>query len=322
MTRPDPSLTLPDAPAGNWVDRAAPAGWRPYLRLMRADRSIGWRLLMIPGWQSIALAAAAIAQGPWGWRAVDLPWAAWLIAAFFLGAVAMRGAGCVLNDMVDRDIDAAVARTRARPIPSGQVSLSGAAALMAGLCLIGLLILSTFPWPAIWLGLASALPIIAYPFMKRITWWPQLFLGIAFNWGALLGWTAFLGAADWPEIAAPIALYLGAIAWTIGYDTIYAHQDREDDALIGVKSTARLFGARTKPWLTLFYTLAVIGAGAAGALAGLGWLFWLGLLAYAGHLGGQIMRLDIHDGPLCLHLFKSNGEAGLILLAAILLGAA
>ena len=304
-----------DAAPSNWVDDKAPIGWRPYLRMMRADRPIGWRLLLIPGWQSIALAVAYLGvdriAAETGWL-----WVAWLAVAFFIGSIIMRGAGCILNDIIDRDIDGQVERTRSRPLPSGQVTVPGAAALMVGLCLAGLLILASFPPIAIGIGLASALPCAIYPFMKRITWWPQLFLGIAFSWGALLGWTATLGDLGWPAVA----LYLGGIAWTIGYDTIYAHQDREDDALVGVKSTARLFGERTKLALTVCYGFAVLAAGAAGAMAGLGWLFWIGLAAYAAHLGGQILRLDIDDGALCLHLFKSNWEAGLILLGAIMLG--
>ncbi len=305
-----------DAPPSNWVDAKAPPAWRPYLRMMRADRPIGWRLLLTPGWQSIALAVAyygpARISEEIGWL-----WIFWLAAAFLAGSIIMRGAGCILNDIIDRDIDGQVERTRSRPLPSGQVTVGSAAVLMVGLCLIGLLILASFPPIAIGVGLASALPCAIYTFMKRITWWPQLFLGIAFSWGALLGWTAVLGDLGWPAVA----LYVGGIAWTIGYDTIYAHQDREDDALVGVKSTARLFGARTKLALTLFYGIAVIAAGTAGAMAGLGWLFWAGLAAYAAHLGGQILRLDIDDDALCLHLFKSNWEAGLILLGAIILGA-
>ncbi|MEO1328115.1 MAG: 4-hydroxybenzoate octaprenyltransferase [Pseudomonadota bacterium] len=308
---PDLSIRPADAARDNWVDRFAPAGWRPYLRLSRADRPIGAWLLLLPGWQALALAA-----GSEGWTGLGALEGAWLFAAFFIGAFVMRGAGCVLNDIVDRDIDAQVARTRERPLPSGQATLAGAIALLVGLCALGFALLMTFNWTAVVIGLVSALPVAIYPFMKRVTWWPQLFLGIAFNWGALVGWAAVTGA-----LSAPAALlYLGGIAWTIGYDTIYAHQDREDDALIGVKSTARLFGDRTRPALILFYALAVLFAAAAGWAAGLGWLFWLGLAAYAAHLAGQILRLDIDDSALCLHLFKSNREAGLLLLAAIAMG--
>ncbi|MEM6668106.1 MAG: 4-hydroxybenzoate octaprenyltransferase [Pseudomonadota bacterium] len=297
-----------DAAKGNWVDAYAPASWRPALRMMRADRAIGTWLLLLPGWQSIALAGASI-----GWSNADLWLTAWLVVAFFVGAFVMRGAGCVLNDIVDRDIDDKVERTRSRPLPSGQITLRAAIFLLLGLCAVGLGILASFNIPAILLGLASALPVIIYPFMKRVTWWPQLFLGVAFNWGALLGWTAMTS-----EIGAPaVLLYLGGIAWTIGYDTIYAHQDREDDALIGVKSTARLFGENSARWISVFYAIAVVFAAAAGAVAGLGWLFWVGLAAYAAHLAGQVWRLDINDGALCMHLFRSNREAGLLLVAGI-----
>ncbi|MCI4661070.1 MAG: 4-hydroxybenzoate octaprenyltransferase [Neomegalonema sp.] len=299
--------TVADAAQGNWVDTRAPANWRPYLRLMRADRPIGSWLLLLPGWQGIALAASVD-----GWRWFD----AWLVLAFFIGAFVMRGAGCVLNDMVDRDIDAKVERTRNRPLASGQLQMRDAVILLAALCLIGVAILLSFAPYAILVGLAAALPVAIYPFMKRITWWPQLFLGIAFNWGALLGWAAHMGSLDWP----PVLLYLGGIAWTIGYDTIYAHQDREDDAMIGVRSTARLFGEQSQRAIAIFYALAVIAAGLAGWMVGLGWLFWLGLTGYALHLAGQVWRLDIDHGPLCLHLFRSNREAGLLLVAALVMG--
>lgn len=297
-----------DAARGNWVDRAAPARWRPYLRMARIDRPIGWYLLLLPCWQGLALAISAT-----GLRVHD----PWLVLAFLIGAVAMRGAGCCLNDIADRDIDAQVARTRSRPIPSGQISVGAAAVFMLGLCLVGLAVLLTMNRFAIMLGFAAVLPAVIYPFMKRITWWPQLFLGLAFNWGALLGWAAHTGGLGW----APVLLYLHGICWTIGYDTIYAHQDREDDALIGVKSTARLFGARTRRWLALFYGLAVVLAGAAGAVAGLGPLFWAGLAVYAGLLAWQVRALDIDDGEHCLMLFKANARAGFVLVVALLAGA-
>lgn len=299
-----------DAARGNWVDAYAPAAWRPGLRMMRADRPIGTWLLVLPGWQSLLLAASAAA---WFVDPVEF---LWLVAAFSVGAFVMRGAGCVLNDIVDRDLDGAVERTRSRPLPSGQISLRAAIVLLLGLCAVGLCILASFNTTAILLGLASALPIAIYPFMKRITWWPQLFLGIAFNWGALLGWTALTG-----EIGLPaVLLYLGGIAWTIGYDTIYAHQDREDDALIGIRSTARLFGETSRRWIAVFYAIAVAFAAAAGVAAELGWLFWLGLAGYAAHLAAQVARLDINDTALCLHVFRSNREAGLLLALAIAMG--
>ena len=307
-----------DASPDNWVDAQAPGFAQPYLRLMRADRPIGAWLLAIPGWQAIVLA------GGWAdWSARDgqlatFGWLAlvWLFIAFAIGAVVMRGAGCVLNDLVDEDIDAKVARTRSRPLPSGAVTRRNATILLVALCGIGLFILSTFNTVAIWVGLASVIPIGVYPIMKRIIWWPQAVLGVAFGWGALLGWAAMTGGLHAPALA----LYLSAVFWIIGYDTIYAHQDREDDAIIGVKSTARLFGPNTPLAMMMFYGLAVAFAALAGLLAGLGPWFWLGLVAFGLHLAGQIARLDIDDPALCLHLFKSNREAGLILFAAIVLG--
>lgn len=310
--------TVADAAPGNWVDAHAPSSLRPYMRMMRLDRPIGAWLLLLPGWQAIVLAGGSAewsardgGLATFGWLAVT-----WLFVAFALGAVVMRGAGCVLNDLMDRDIDAMVERTKSRPLVSGVVTPREATVLLAILCGVGLFILSTFNTFAIWVGLASVVPVGVYPIMKRITWWPQAVLGVAFSWGALLGWAAMTGDLQLPAIA----LYLSGICWVIGYDTIYAHQDREDDAVIGVKSTARLFGRNTAPAMVLFYGLAVAFAALAGLLAELGPWFWLGLLAYALHLAGQIARLNIDDPDLCLHLFRSNREAGLILFAAILLG--
>jgi 4-hydroxybenzoate polyprenyltransferase len=289
---------------GNWVDRLAPAQARPYLRLARLDRPIGSWLLLIPCWWSSALAAmAAHERGP---RVAHL-------ALFFIGAFAMRGAGCTWNDIVDRDLDRAVARTRSRPIPSGQVNVAQAAVFLAAQALTGFIVLIQFNRFAIAAGLASLAIVAVYPFMKRITYWPQIVLGLAFAWGALMGWAAAFGRLDIP----PLILYAGAIAWVIGYDTIYAHQDREDDAFIGIKSTALLFGDRTRPMLAIFYGLAVTLIGLAGAQAGAGLLFWLGLAAFAAHLGWQIARLDIRNPGLCLALFKSNRDAGLILFAGM-----
>lgn len=294
---------------GNWVDSRAPAALRPYLRLARADRPIGSWLLLLPCWWSAALAAVAAHQ--------PLP-NLWHVVAFAIGAAVMRGAGCTWNDLVDRDIDALVERTRSRPIPSGQVTVPQAAAFLVLQALVGLAVLVTFNRFAIAAGIASLAIVAVYPFMKRITWWPQVTLGLAFSWGALMGWAAAFGRLDAPAIL----LYAGSIAWVIGYDTIYAHQDREDDALIGVKSTARLFGARTKPMLTVFYTLAVALIGAAGLWAGAGLAFLAGLALFAAHLGWQVYRLDIDDSDLCLRLFTSNRDAGLILFAGLVLDAA
>jgi 4-hydroxybenzoate polyprenyltransferase len=225
----------------------------------------------------------------------------------------MRGAGCTWNDILDRDLDAKVARTRSRPIPSGQVSVKAAAAFLVAQALVGLAVLLQFNWFTVMAGIASLAIVAIYPLMKRVTWWPQIVLGLAFSWGALMGWAALFGRLDAPAYL----LYAGAIAWVIGYDTIYAHQDREDDALIGVKSTARLFGARTRPALICFYTLAVILIGIAGAQSGAGPVFVLGLALFGAHLGWQVLRLDIDDPDLCLRVFKSNRDAGLLLFAAI-----
>lgn len=296
-----------DAVSGHWVDTGAPQHWRPYLRLMRADRPIGWWLLLLPCWQSLALAIGAT-----GLRWVDI----WLVAAFFIGAVAMRGAGCTLNDIVDRKFDAEVERTRSRPIPSGAVSVNQAILFMAALCLLSLFVLLTMNWTAVYVALFSLVIVAFYPFAKRVTNWPQFVLGLAFNWGALVAWAAHTGGIGFPAIL----LYLGGIAWTIGYDTIYAHQDKEDDILIGVKSTALQFGTATHTWLSGFYAAAVLCAALAGAFAGLGVGFWLGLIAYVGHFVWQLLKLDIDDPDLCLRLFRSNRDAGLILLGAIVLG--
>jgi 4-hydroxybenzoate polyprenyltransferase len=298
---------------GNWVDRWAPMGVRPYLRLARLDRPIGSWLLLMPCWWSSALAAVA-AHG-------RTPDAAHVnighLLLFLAGAFAMRGAGCTWNDIVDRDIDSGVERTRSRPIPSGQVSVAQAAAFLVAQALAGLVVLLQFNAFAIATGIASLAIVAVYPFMKRITYWPQIVLGLAFSWGALMGWAAAFGRLDAP----PLVLYAGAIAWVIGYDTIYAHQDREDDALIGIKSTALLFGDRTRPMLAIFYGLAVALIGTAGVLASAGPVFFIGLAAFAAHLCWQIVRLDIRDPALCLALFRSNRDAGLILFAGMVAAA-
>jgi 4-hydroxybenzoate polyprenyltransferase len=292
----------------NWVDRFAPIWTRPYLRLARLDRPIGSWLLLLPCWWSVALAAIAAHAGLPNLQHVAL---------FFIGAFAMRGAGCTWNDIVDRDLDARVERTRSRPIPSGQVSVGQAGIFLVVQAVVGLLVLLQFNAFTIDAGIASLAIVSVYPFMKRFTYWPQIVLGLAFSWGALMGWAAAFGRLDAPALL----LYAGAICWVIGYDTIYAHQDREDDALIGVKSTALLFGERTKPMLSAFYGLAVILIGAAGLAAGGGIVFGLGLVAFAGHLAWQIRRLDIDDPDLCLMLFKSDRDAGLILFAGLALDA-
>ena len=292
---------------GNWVDSLAPAWIRPYLRLARLDRPIGSWLLLIPCWWSVGLAAIAAGERVNVWHAV----------LFFVGAFAMRGAGCTWNDIVDRDLDGRVERTRSRPIPSGQVSVAAAVAFLLVQALIGLAVLLQLNRFAVAAGIASLAVVAVYPFMKRFTYWPQIGLGLAFSWGALMGWAAAFGRLDLPAYL----LYAGAIAWVIGYDTIYAHQDREDDALIGIKSTALLFGPHTKRMLVIFYALAVALIALAGWSAGAGLLFALGLSAFATHLTWQICRLDIDDPVNCLAVFKSNRDAGLILFAGLVLDA-
>ncbi|HEX2655128.1 MAG TPA: 4-hydroxybenzoate octaprenyltransferase [Xanthobacteraceae bacterium] len=303
-----PAGRVADA-TGNWVDNLAPAPTRPYLRLARADRPIGTWLLLLPCWWSSALAAIH-AHAPW-----PNPWH---LILFGVGAIAMRGAGCTWNDILDRDIDARVERTRSRPIPSGEVSVRGAFAFLGLQAMVGLAVLLQFNRFAIFVGIASLAIVAIYPAMKRITWWPQVVLGLAFSWGALMGWAAALGNLDWPALL----LYIGSIAWVIGYDTIYAHQDRDDDALIGLRSTARLFGEQTKPALSFFYGAAVILIGWAGYIAGGGVVFMAGLIAFAAHLFWQIRKLDIANPALCLTLFRSNRDAGLILFAGMTLDAA
>jgi len=293
---------------GNWVDRIAPLSARPYLRLARLDRPIGSWLLLMPCWWSAGL--AAIHAG----RPIPDPFH---VLLFFIGAFAMRGAGCTWNDIVDREIDGRVERTRSRPIPSGQVTLAGAALFMVLQALIGLAVLLQFNLFTIYCGIASLGVVAIYPFMKRVTYWPQIVLGLAFSWGALMGWPAVFARLDWPALV----LYAGSISWVIGYDTIYAHQDREDDALIGLKSTALLFGDKTRPMLALFYGAAVVLIATAGLGAGAGLLFYIGLAAFAAHLAWQTIRIDINDPDLCLRLFKSNRDAGLILFAGCILDA-
>ena len=290
---------------GNWVDSRAPMWSRPYLRLARFDRPIGSWLLLMPCWWSAALAAGV--SGDIG----QLPG---VIVLFFVGAFVMRGAGCTWNDITDRDLDALVERTRSRPIPAGQVSVPQAAAFLVIQALIGLAVLLQFNRFAVATGIASLVIVAVYPFMKRITWWPQIVLGLAFSWGALMGFAVMLGRID----ATALLLYAGSIAWVIGYDTIYAHQDAEDDALIGVKSTALLFGARTRPALMAFYATAVALIGGALWLAAARWPAAIGLVAFAAHLVRQIVRLDISDPVLCLRVFKSNRDAGLLLFAGLL----
>jgi 4-hydroxybenzoate polyprenyltransferase len=293
---------------GNWVDGLAPSITRPYLRLARLDRPIGSWLLLIPCWWSAGLAGMRIGQFP----------SLWHLVLFFVGAFAMRGAGCTWNDLADRNLDGLVERTRSRPIPSKQVTVAQATLFMLAQALVGLAVLMQFNRFTVITGLSSLVVVAVYPFMKRVTYWPQIVLGLAFSWGALMGWPAVFGRLDAPAFV----LYAGSILWVIGYDTIYAHQDKEDDLLIGIKSTALLFGADTKPMLAGFYAAAAVLIGIAGVMAGGRLIFLLGLALFAAHLAWQVGRLDIDDPAHCLKLFKSNRDAGLILFAAMLAQAA
>ncbi len=309
--RPEPPTaqgSVADAVARNWVDRYAPAQAKPYLRLSRADRPIGTWLLLLPCWWGVFLGAAAQPETA-GWLTV------WIVLGCGIGAVLMRGAGCTWNDITDRDIDDKVARTRSRPLPSGQVNMRQALIWMGAQAGIAALILFTFNWAAIGLGVLSLGLVAIYPFAKRFTWWPQIFLGLAFNWGAVLAWTAQTGALGLPAVF----LYLAGICWTLFYDTIYAHQDREDDALIGVKSTARLFGTNTETWLrgflfatVVFMSLAVIYALSAVADPLKMSLGLAGAWAMGWHMNWQLGKLDIDDTERCLALFRSNRDAGLL----------
>ena len=317
MTAPDqtpdarkdmPKGQVADAVRGNWVDRLAPPATQPYLRLSRADRPIGTWLLLLPCWWGLMLAILHDGQA----RLFDL----WIFAGCAAGAFLMRGAGCTWNDIPDREFDAAVARTRSRPIPSGQVSARQAAVWMLAQALVAFAILLTFNPAAIALGVLSLVTVVVYPFAKRFTWWPQVFLGLAFNWGALLAWTAHGGSLGWPAVI----LYITGISWTLFYDTIYAHQDTEDDALIGVKSTARLFGDNSPKWLTFFMyatallmVLAVLAATDAGARGLAPTLIALaGPLAMLAHMRWQMARFDPADMGGLLRLFRSNRDAGLL----------
>ncbi|AXS39464.1 4-hydroxybenzoate octaprenyltransferase [Breoghania sp. L-A4] len=302
QTTPDGSVA--DAVKGNWVDRFAPNWLKPFARLARWDRPIGWWLLLWPCWWSVALASGAAG------RLYPEPTH---LALFMIGAIAMRGAGCTYNDIVDRNLDGSVERTRSRPIPSGQVSVFQAAFFLVLQSLVGLAVLLSFNSFTIFLGIASLAVVAVYPFMKRVTDWPQFVLGLAFTWGALMGWAAEFGRLGWP----PLALYCGGILWTIGYDTIYAHQDKEDDALVGVRSTARLFGDWTKPALVLLYIGATCFFALAATLADTGPLAFLGLAAGALHLGWQIVVLDIDEPDQCLKLFKANRGYGWIVFTGL-----
>ena len=326
-----------DAVPGDWTAKL-PAPIRPYAQLARWDRPIGWWLLLWPCWWSVGLAlnawiVPASDLGPsafddlyteGGLRAATA--GAWtasaaLLALFWVGAVAMRGAGCTWNDITDRHLDAGVARTRSRPLPTGRVTVRGAFAFLAVQLLVGLAVLLSVGFVgslnAIWLGFLSVPIVVAYPFAKRITNWPQIVLGLAFSWGALMGWMALFGSLS----AAPFLLYAGCVAWTVGYDTIYAHQDREDDALMGIRSTARLFNQRTKPALVLIYAIALVLFAAAFWTADVHPFAWIGLALAGLHMARQIARLDINDASQCLALFRSNSQIGWLIFAGLIAGA-
>ncbi|PCI51536.1 MAG: 4-hydroxybenzoate octaprenyltransferase [Alphaproteobacteria bacterium] len=285
-----------------WVNRLSPDFAWPYLQLMRADRPIGTWLLLWPCLWSIALASKTPALT--------------YMVLFSIGAFVMRGAGCVVNDLADRKYDAMVERTKGRPLPSGRVSVWQAFVFLGALCLIGMIILLQLNEFTIWLGIASLGLIVIYPFMKRITYWPQIVLGLTFNWGALMGWAAVTGSLAWPALL----LYGGGIFWTLGYDTIYAHQDKEDDALIGVKSTALRLRENTPRWLVFFYGAMLTGFVLAGYMAGIGMAYYMGLTIVAGHCLWQIRSLKMEDSKNCLKRFKSNHHLGFIMFMAIIAG--
>jgi 4-hydroxybenzoate polyprenyltransferase len=300
---PQPAANLPDAPPASLVMRLTPDFALPFVQLARLDRPIGWQLLLAPCWQATALAGLALHRGP------NLSH----LALFLVGAVAMRGAGCTYNDILDRKLDAEVERTRNRPLPAGRVTIGAAAAFLAAQALVGLAVLLCFNRFSIWLGIASLGVVAVYPLMKRVTSWPQAALGLAFSWGALMGWSATFVSLAWPAVL----LYFSAFAWTIGYDTIYALQDARDDAIVGIRSTARLFGARARLGVGLFYAASAALAFAAIGLAGGGAVALAGWLAFCAHLAWQARRIEGADPATALKLFRSNRDAGFILFAGI-----
>ena len=297
-----------DMPTDGWIDRILPEAWRPYCKLMRLDRPIGIWLLLFPCWWSASLASAVEDIGPLEWLM--------LIVLFGIGATVMRGAGCVINDILDRDIDRQVARTAARPLASGALTVRQAGVFLVALLLIGLGVLLSLSKAAILIGIGSVPMFVLYPLMKRITNWPQAWLGLTFNWGALVGWAAVTGTVGLPALL----LFAGGLFWTLGYDTIYAHQDREDDLAVGVKSSALALGRNTRGVVAVFYLLAWGLFTAAGAMTGLNMAFYAVMLAVLGHFVWQILALDIDHGPTCLRLFKSNKTLGWIVLLAIVVG--
>ena len=305
---PADNSIVADAVRGHWADRWLPEPWKPYARLARLERPIGWWLLLWPCWWSSVMATDLLGHPPNLWH----------LALFLVGAVAMRGAGCTWNDILDRDLDARVQRTRSRPLPSGQLTVGQALVFLLGQALIGLAVLLLFNANTVFLGLLSLVVVAVYPLMKRVVDWPQLFLGLAFAWGALLGWTAAYGQLRSPAVL----LYAGCVLWVIGYDTIYAHQDREDDALIGIRSTARLFGENTRRALALLYAAATALLAMAFADAGLGLAAYLGLAAGGLQLAWQVTMVDIADPDSCLMIFRSNQVYGWIVFLGLLVDSA
>ncbi len=293
-----------DIPKGNWIDHWVPGKARPYCRLARLDRPIGSWLLLFPCWWGLALGAASLGQTP----------PLWMFALFALGAVAMRGAGCTINDMADRDFDRQVVRTADRPLASGALSMKQATVFLAAQMVIGLGVLLTLKMNAALIAIASIPLVFTYPFMKRFTYWPQAFLGLTFNWGALVGWVAVTGTLGWPAVF----LYLAGFFWTLGYDTIYAHQDKEDDMRIGVKSTALRFGAASRAWVLGFYLAMLLCLKIAGLIAGLAWPYWVCFPLLFWFLFQQASVVDFNDPAHCLRHFKANRWAGWILLIGLL----
>ncbi len=294
---------MTDMAMDGWLMRRVPAPARPYLLLMRLDRPIGTWLLLLPCWWSVALASPGLPP------LAPLLW-------FAVGAVLLRGAGCTINDLFDRDFDRQVARTAHRPLASGAISPARAWGFLGGQLLAGLAVLVQFNGPTILLGAAALLLVFPYPLMKRITHWPQAWLGLTFNWGALLGWMAVRGDLAWP----PVVLYAAGVLWTLGYDTIYAHQDKADDIKVGVKSLALRLGSHTRTWLWGFYGLTLAGLAAAGVLAGLGGGYLLALVLPAAHLVWQVATVDCDDSGNTLRRFRSNRDFGLLVFAALVIG--
>jgi len=296
-------LDATDIKHDSLVIKFAPKSWRPYLLLMRIDRPVGSWLLLMPCWWGTAMASN-------GWPDAKL------MAIFFLGAFIMRGAGCVFNDIVDRDFDAKVARTALRPIPSGQISVAKAFIFFNAMCLVGLVILLQLNMFTIWVGVAALLPLAVYPFMKRFVYFPQLFMGFAFNWGALLGWAAVRGELS----LAPGLLYIAGIFWTLGYDTIYAHQDKDDDVIVGIKSLAVKLGELTRPWIAGFYILTVLFILSAGYVANIGWAFYPAMILPILHLVWQVRTVDFDNAKDCLSKFRLNRDFGFLVFLAFVIG--